>query len=608
MKPSPKSVLNPVPLGERIKGMLRIFTRTRIALLLMLVLLSPLSASAAQQPVAWQPWSPAAFAQAKAQHRYVFLYLEAVWCHWCHVMQKETFSNDAVRKALAHDYIAIKVDHDANPLLATRYRDYGWPALIFLAPDGTEIVKRAGYLNPDDFQNLLAAIVKDPSPEAAAAIATQTVGISHLDTTLRSNLLKLHSDDYDHELGGLNSAQKFIDRDSVEYALGHASDKAEAKKAQQTLDAARSLIDPVWGGAYQYSTGGNWLHPHYEKIMRVQAGYLRTYVQAYALWHRDSDLQTANAILNYMKNFLCSPQGAFYVSQDADLIQGQKADDYFRLDDKARRKLGMPHIDQHIYADANGQAINALVQLYEATGNAEALQLALKAARWTTKNRAISGGGYGHDQRNSQTPYLSDNLEMGRASLALYRATADREWLTRSAETAHFIATRFRAKSAGFLPGIAAQSVIALQADIADNIAAARYFNLLSYYIGDKALKDQAAHAMKFLSAAAAHIDFEEIGILLADNELATEPTHFTVVASRKDPIAAELYAVALRAPGTYKRVEWLDPAAAALPNTDVRYPKLAKAGAFICAASRCSLPSFTPQDYAKRIAAIAVN
>ena len=598
-------LLNPFRQAVRINGMLRISAPIKVCFLLTLALLAPISASAAQQPIAWQAWSPAAFAQAKTQHRYVFLYLEAVWCHWCHVMQKETFSDPAVQQALAHDYIAIKVDHDANPLLATRYRDYGWPALIFLAPDGTEIVKRAGYLGPENFQKLLAAIVKDPSPEAGDVIPAANIGNSHLDAALRSKLLKLHDDDYDAKLGGLSSAQKFIDRDSIEYAMTHASDKTEANKAKQTLDAARALIDPAWGGVYQYSTGGDWQHPHFEKIMRVQAGYLRTYAQAYALWHRDTDLQAARAISRYMKNFLRSPQGAFYVSQDADLIQGKKADDYFKLDDKARRQLGMPHIDQHLYADANGQAIEALVQLYEASGDVEALQLAQTGAKWVVKNRALKGGGYSHDKRTGDAPYLSDSLAMGRASLALYRATAKQEWLTRSAATAHFIVTHFRAKSAGFLPGVASRSPLALQADIADNIAAARYFNLLSYYLGDKALKVEAEHAMKFLSAAATQVEFEEIGILIADNELITEPAHFTVVASHNVPVAASLYAAALRAPGTYKRVEWWDPTAGPLPNPDVSYPKLAKAGAFICAAGRCSLPSFTPDDYAKRIAAI---
>lgn len=587
--------------------MLRPFAPLLLTLSLALAVFVP-QVSLASTPtnaIAWQPWSPTAFTQAKAEKRYVFLYLEAVWCHWCHVMQNETFSQPAVQQALKRNYIAIKVDHDANPLLATRYRDFGWPALIFFAPDGTEIVKRAGYIGPEDFQRLLAAIVKDPSPEETNVARTSPIAGRHeLNAEQRQRLLKFHERDYDNKLGGLNTAQKFIDRDSVEYAIVHANNPAETRKAQQTLDAARALIDPVWGGAYQYSTGGDWAHPHYEKIMRVQAGYLRIYSQAYALWQRKEDLQSARAIRDYLKNFLRSPEGAFYVSQDADLVQGQKSHSYFKLDDAGRRQLGMPRIDKQIYADANGLAIEALLKYYEATGDAETLNLALTAAQWISKHRSMNGGGYRHGSAKSKTPYLSDNLAMGRAYLALYRATGERQWLARSVSTANFITRSFRAKTAGFIPGLAQQVPIVPLPDLADNISVARYFNLLSHYQGDSRFKAQALHAMKYLSVAERQLDFEEAGILLADEELASEPAHFTIVAPFNDPTARALYAVALRAPGSYKRVEWWDPAHGPLANASITYPRLPKPAAFICAAGRCSVPSFAPEDYAKRIAA----
>lgn len=577
-----------------------------LAILLTLLALwqSPASAAAAVNAIDWQPWSATAFKQAQGQHRYVFLYLEAVWCHWCHVMQQDTFSDAGVQQALARNYVAIKVDHDADPLLATRYRDYGWPALIFLAADGTEIVKRAGYLGPRDFEKLLAAIVADPSPEQADTVVAARAGSSHLGADQKSKLLELHDSDYDSTLGGLNTAQKFIDRDSVEYAMVHATNPAEARKARQTLDAARALIDPAWGGAYQYSTGGDWRHPHYEKIMRVQAGYLRSYAQAYARWHRPEDLKTAMAIRDYMKNFLRSPQGAFYVSQDADLVQGQKADDYFRLGDAARRQRGMPRIDKHLYADTNGMAIEALVQLHEASGDPESLSLARTAAQWTIAHRRLPGGGFTHDGNKTQGLYLSDSLAMGRASLAMYRATGERQWLTTARDAAYFIIRNFRDKNSGFLAGTTQKIPIAPRPDLADNIGVARFLNLLGYYTGDAAFKAEADHAMKFLSSQVNGVEFEEAGILLADEELSTEPAHFTVVAARGDETGQALYDVALRSAGNYKRVEWWDPATGPLANADVSYPKLGKASAYICAAGRCSLPSFTPDDYARRIAA----
>ncbi|MGH8677774.1 MAG: DUF255 domain-containing protein, partial [Burkholderiales bacterium] len=90
----------------------------------------------------WQPWSDAVFERAKRENRFVLLDLEAVWCHWCHVMERETYHDPAVMGLLDQHYIAVKVDQDARPDLSRRYENYGWPATIVFGPDGREIVKR----------------------------------------------------------------------------------------------------------------------------------------------------------------------------------------------------------------------------------------------------------------------------------------------------------------------------------------------------------------------------------------------------------------------------------------------------------------------------------
>ena len=557
-------------------------------------------ASGASAPQ-WQPWSPQVFEHAKAQHKFVFLYLEAVWCHWCHVMQQDTFTDIAVQKELAKNYIAVRADHDADPLLAGRYRDYGWPALIFFAPDGTELVKRAGYMPPEGFARLLATIVRDPRPEKATAVTTMT-GPSRLPASVRQNLIKIHDDSYDHKLGGLKGAMKFLDRDSAEYSIVHAAEPEEAKKATQTLDAARALLDPVWGGVYQYSTGGTWSNPHTEKIMRSQAGYLRIYALAYARFGRQQDLLTAQAIRDYLKNFLSSPKGGFYVSQDADLIQGEKTHDYFALNDVERRKRGMPRIDQNLYADANGMAAEALVTLYEASGDGQALTMARDALGWAAAHRKLKGGGYRHGQTNGGGPYLGDSLTMGRAFLALYRATAEREWLTHALQAAQFIQKNFRARDAGFLSARAAIGPLKPLPDVQENITTARFFNLLAQYQGDPKLKLQAEHAMKFLSGYADALTVEEAGILLTDEELSNDAAHFTIVGTKQDMAAQELFDVARKTAGSYKRVEWWDKAEGPLSNQDVTYPQFPKAAGFVCTAGRCSLPSFTPQNYRRQI------
>lgn len=581
--------------------------KTCLAIILLLAAALPAQAApSTESTIDWQPWSPALFERAQAEHKFVFLYLEAVWCHWCHVMQAKTFTDPAVQQALRSDYLVARVDHDADPLLANRYRDWGWPALIFLAPDGTEIVKRAGYIAPEPFLRLLKAIVADPSPETATTPATAPVSDnSTLPPALRQALRQSHRDSYDPELGGLKLAQKFLDRDSVEYALVRAAagDADEAARARQTLDAARSLIDPVWGGMYQYSTGGVWSNPHYEKIMRTQAGALRIYALAWAQFQRRADLISAQAIRDYLLNFLRGPDGAFYVSQDADLVRGEKAHGYFVLNDAARRKRGMPRIDTHQYAQENGQAIEALAALAEYSGDTLAADAALAAAHWVIAERSLPGGGYAHGSDDAGGPYLGDSLAMSRAFLALYRVTADRQWLDRATESALFIDRSFRGSGGGYLTAVPGAAPVASLPDVDENIGAARHYALLAHYTGMPAFRAAAEHAMRFLATpAVVRSRLTDPGILLADDALAHDPTHLTVVGPHDSKDAAVLYQVALRQPGAYKRVEWWDRRKGPLPNQDVEYPLIDRAAGYVCANGRCSLPSFEPQAYVQQI------
>ncbi len=213
------------------------------------------------------------------------------------------------------------------------------------------------------------------------------------------------------------------------------ADQAE-KMARQTLDAQLNLLDPAWGGVYQYSTDGDWKHPHFEKIMQMQAENLRIYSLGYAQFRKPEYLKAAQEIHRYLKTFLMSPEGAFYTSQDADLIDGVHSDKYFKLDDAARRKQGIPRVDKHSYSRENGWAIAAFAAFYQATGDESVLAEAKRAAEWVIANRGLSGsaGGFRHDEKDatgpaSFGPFLGDTLAMTRAFMALYASTGDRVWL-----------------------------------------------------------------------------------------------------------------------------------------------------------------------------------
>jgi uncharacterized protein YyaL (SSP411 family) len=568
------------------------------------------SASAAGK-INWQSWSDKVFEQAQQEHKLVILDLEAVWCHWCHVMDEKTYSNATVQRILNDHFIAVRVDQDSRPDLSNRYEDYGWPATIFFDSKGTELVKRAGFIPPDEMIAVLNALVKNPTPGPSAKGTAASIKYSAkgaLTPALRNELIGKHLSGYDTKYGAWSTYQKFLDWNSEEYALTRAKEgnAQSAQMAKHSLDGQIHLLDPIWGGMYQYSTDSDWNHPHFEKIMQVQAENMRVFSLGYELFKDPKYLATAKSIFDYLKNFLTSPDGAIYTSQNADLVNGKHSDWYYKLSDSERRKHGIPRVDKHIYARENGWAISGMTALYAATGDKQYLDAAERAANWIVANRSLDGGGYCHDEHDQSGPFLGDTLYMGRALLDLYQATGDRQWLTKAEQAADFIEQHFAQEK---LPGLVSTDLKATSLQkpmplLSENASAARFFNMLYHYSGQQKYKQSAENAMRYLSTpeiARTH-KILVADILLADREIGAEPVHITILGPKDNADAQRLFAAALSYPLAYKRVEWWDRREGPMPNSDVEYPELPKPAAFGCAYKRCSLPIYNPQDIAKKI------
>lgn len=479
--------------------------------------------------IAWQEWNAESFEQAQREQKFILLDLVAVWCHWCHVMDAKTYADPQVQALIEQHYVAVQADHDARPDLAERYRRWGWPATIVLTPDGREIVKRAGYIAPEGMAKLLQAIVDDPSPERQRGLLPTTFSDSpQLHANTRKTLLQRHIDSFDPELGGLKINQKFVDADTVEYDLQQArqGDTAAAIRARKTLDAGLALIDPAFGGAYQYSIFGDWQHPDYEKIVLSQARYLRLYAQAAKLFDEPAYRQAVNDVLRYVDDFLTAPNGAFYTSQDADVTQGERAHDYFALNRQQRLGIGIPRVDQHQYSYHNGLLIEALSEAYRALNDESLLQRAQKAARWIHQERRLWRGGYRHDQVDQAGPYLGDTLAMGRAFLSLYRATGDQQWQQRALQSAQFIAEEFHHTAGGLITAKLNGTPLTPLPKMDENLSAARFvLGLANSLSADQkpqrqALKASAEHILRYLATPEVALSrLTEAALIMADDE-----------------------------------------------------------------------------------------
>jgi uncharacterized protein YyaL (SSP411 family) len=487
-------------------------------------------------------------------------------------MSETTYQDPKVVALIEAHYVAVRVDQDSRPDIARRYEDYGWPATVVFNAAGGEIVKRRGYQGPEVMASILDAIVLDPSPiryqdsQPVTAFAQSPL----LDERVRRELEAEFYTTHDSERGGLKGSQRFVDRDTIEFGLLRAAqgDARAAAMTRQTLDGALALIDPAWGGAYQYSTDADWAHPHFEKIMSMQAENLRLYALAYAQFRDPRYLAAARAVHRYVRTFLTAPEGMFYTSQDADLVQGEHGGEYFALDD------------------------------------------ASITARWVVAHRGMDGGGFHHDAVDPAGPYLEDTLSMGRAFLALYMTSADRAWLERARAAADFIEAHFRsAQQPGYVTAVQPAASRLAPVTVADeNILFVRFTNLLQRLTGEEQYRQRAEHAMRYLASEAIALKrFTDPGILEAAAELANDPTHLTIVGRKDDAQALTLYRAALAFPAVYGRVEWWDRREGPMPNADVQYPAFEHAAAFVCTNGACSLPIFEPHRVASEAARLVL-
>jgi hypothetical protein len=407
------------------------------------------------QLFAWEPWSKETFARAVREHRFILLHGAAEWCHWCHVMEAVTYRDPEVGKLLRERFVAIRVDIDERPDIGERYGEWGWPATILFSPEAAELGKFRGFIPPDQLLEALKSVTTQTAPGADRATAgveaatepgphsAPPAALAWIEDDLTSELDAY----YDAEQGGWGKRQKSPLGDNAAFEVRRAEkgDDAALGRAVFSLERQRALMDPVWGGLYQYSVGGTWAEPHYEKLMTIQASNLEAYATVAAASHHADLLASAEDIVRYVARFLTSKDGTFYTNQDADLgahdpkaafVDGKT---YYSKDEAARLALGVPWVDEHVYAHENGLMVAALVALYETSKDQKTLLMATKAADALLRTHVASDGSVRREATsNDDVRYLVDAVSLGRGLARLSSATHDDRYLV----SAEKIATR----------------------------------------------------------------------------------------------------------------------------------------------------------------------
>jgi uncharacterized protein YyaL (SSP411 family) len=304
---------------------------------------SPYLLQHAHNPVDWYPWGPEALERAKRENKPILLSIGYSACHWCHVMERESFENEGIARVMNEWFVNVKVDREERPDLDQVYqlvvqlmgRSGGWPLTVFLTPDqkpffgGTYFPPVDRYGMPG-FPKILQAVweayqarrdeVDAQSAELTRAIAEATSGALKAAGPVSDALLLTAREKlvarFDDRNGGFGQRPKFPNTMSLDVLLR----AGEGQRVARALDAmlAGGIFDQLGGGFHRYSTDERWLVPHFEKMLYDNALLLRAYVDGWRAFADARYAEAARRIAAYVVREMQAPEGGFYSTQDAD--------------------------------------------------------------------------------------------------------------------------------------------------------------------------------------------------------------------------------------------------------------------------------------------------
>jgi uncharacterized protein YyaL (SSP411 family) len=351
---------------------------------------SPYLRSAAHQPVEWYEWSEEAFATAREQNKPILLDIGAVWCHWCHVMDRESYENPETAALINQFFIPVKVDRDERPDVDSRYQSAvsavsgqgGWPLTGFLTPDGRPFFGGT-YFPPMDamgrpgFPRILQAVAdayanKREELERAAVGLSEAVSKSesfagargNLDPGIVGHMVGAIIELFDPRFGGFGRAPKFPHSQAIDLLLERHQAGQEERLlhiAERTLVsmACGGVYDQLAGGFHRYSVDERWLVPHFEKMSYDNSELLKNFVHAWQITQKPFFRDVATNIIGWVNQTLSDQQhGGFYASQDADFSLDDDGD-YFTWTLEELRAVLSPEeariAELHFDVEANGE-------------------------------------------------------------------------------------------------------------------------------------------------------------------------------------------------------------------------------------------------------------
>lgn len=576
---------------------------------------SPYLKQHVNNPVDWYPWSQEAWEKAKRENKLVLVSVGYSACHWCHVMERESFENETTARIMNDHFVCIKVDREERPDVDQVYMAAvqlmtgggGWPLNCFTLPDGRPIYGGTYFPNAtwNDLLMKLHVFFKEDPLRAHQYASELTDGLHRMESVRFNNrqpeftvskareIVANWSSHFDSVEGGPNRAPKFPLPNNYEFLLHYASltgDTETMEHIRLTLDkmALGGIFDQIGGGFARYSTDSFWKVPHFEKMLYDNAQLVSLYSKAYQYTRSPLYAETVKETLAFIKRELTAPDGTFYAALDADSegVEGlfytwteeeinrmpfpvfETADarmvfkSYFNINEKGywehdryiplrsrpdeeiarqfgisvidlqeiikackttllkeRSKRVRPGLDDKILLSWNALMISGYCHAFDATGNVDYIEAAIKAARRLSSVMKHVDGQLVHSIAPGKMPaadapaFLEDYAFYCDALIALYQSTFDESWLHEARELAELVRKQFADQDTSlfwFTPDNG-PALITRKKEIHDNVtpasnsSMAKVFFLLGQYFGDHEYRELSVQMLNNILPDMAH-------------------------------------------------------------------------------------------------------
>jgi uncharacterized protein YyaL (SSP411 family) len=572
--------------------------------------------------ILWWDWEEEAFHLAEELDVPILLYITAPWCHWCHVMEKESFTSPDVIQLINSEFIPIKVDSDRRPDVNRHYNQGGWPTTAFLTPDG-KLLTGATYLGTEQLKDILERVsayyhsrkgdISIKRERAGARLAVEEAKLvtpAPVTEEIIQNVSATLRQAYDPLYGGFGEGTKFHQPDALDFLLAEhyrVGDENAKAMLTTTLDAMASgeVHDSVAGGFFRCTTHRDWSVPQTEKVLSENARLLSVFLHTYQSLGEAKYLDTAQGTIGYISNVLYdTEQGYFYGSQDAD-------EEYYALNAQERQGKAAPYVDKTAFTDWGAQAISAFLEAAAVFKEPRYAKDALRALDFLWQKSYDADQGMAHYWVKGQTHLpgiLADQVYMACALLDAFEHTGQRTYLDRAVELTKIINRDYLdARSGAFFDKRSEADAIGhLQerlTPLTENTVVAHLLIRLARLTSDDVYR-QRAEAILGLFAT----DYAAYGLFAAGYAVAvccylTDPLTIVIVGSAEDEATLDLLHEGRRLYAPNRWLQLIDPVWEPERLEQLGYPPEPAPTAYLCIGRVCAEPTDDPTKLAGIVA-----